>query len=117
LSERLTRIQVYIKGTYELKGNRGDCNIVDISEGGIGLSVRQTLVPGDLVHVNFRIPLGKEEDVDFWGIVRNVNNNIIGLKYEEITHDNIDRIDGYVSLLLNQSGKMSKEDFDAVKDK
>ena len=116
MSERLTRIQVYIKGSYELKGNRGECNIVDISEGGIGISVRQTLVLGDLVHVNFRIPIGKEEEVDFWGIVRNVNNNIIGLKYEEITHENIDRIDGYVSLLLTQSGKRAKEDFNTGQD-
>jgi hypothetical protein len=113
LSERLTRIQVYIKGCYELKGNKGECNIVDISEGGIGIDVRQALVIGDLVHVIFKIPAGKEEEVDFWGIVRNVNNTNIGLKYEEITHDNIGRIDGFVSSLLTQSGKRAKENFES----
>lgn len=117
LESRLTRIQVNIKANYVLKGNQGECDIVDISSGGIGISVRQTFVLGDLIHVIFRIPIGSKEEIDFWGIVRNVNSKIIGLKYEEISHDNIDKIDKYLGLLLEQNGKREKENFDTILDK
>lgn len=100
-----------------MKGNQGECNIIDISSGGVGISARQTFVPGDLIHVIFRIPSGKKEEIDFWGIVKNVKNNIIGLKYEEISHEDVERIDNYMAILLGQGGKRSNEYFDTILDK
>lgn len=108
---RPTRISVNIKTTYTLKGFQGEGHIVDISTGGIGLEVKQIFVLGDLVRLQFRFPNGPGEEVDFWGIVKNVNGSIIGLKYEEISKENVDKIDNYVASLLVQNGRDAKENF------
>ncbi len=106
---RPTRISVNIKASYMLKGFQGDGHIVDISTGGLGLEVKQIFVVGDLVRVIFRIPDAHNEEIDFWGIVRNVTGNVIGLRYEEISKENTEKIDKYVSNLILQSGREFRE--------
>jgi len=106
---RATRISVNIKASYVLKGSQGEGHIIDISTGGLGLEVKQIFVAGDLVRVIFKLPPNFKDEVDFWGIVRNVTGNIVGLKYEEISKENTEKIDRYVSTLILQSGKDSKE--------
>lgn len=109
---RPTRIGVSIKATYMLKNSQGDGLLVDISTGGVGLEVKQIFVLGDLVRVMFRLPTSPNEEIDFWGIVRNVNGNVIGLKYEEISKGNVDKIDNYVASLLLQNGRDSRENYE-----
>ncbi|MGC8765939.1 MAG: PilZ domain-containing protein [Brevinematia bacterium] len=108
---RATRIPVNIKARYYLKNFEGEGRIVDISTGGIGMEVRQIFVPGDLVRIVFRIPDSTNAEIDFWGIVRNVTGNLIGINFEEISNENRERIDRYVGNLLIQSGKSAREDY------
>ena len=108
---RATRIPVNIKAVYYLKGSQGEGSIVDISTGGLGMEVRQIFVVGDLLRVIFRIPDAKNEEIDFWGIIRSVSGNSIGINYEEISHENSEKIDRYVSNLLLSNGRTSRESF------
>ncbi len=84
---RATRIPVNIKATYYLKDSVGEGRIVDISTGGIGMEVRQLFVVGDLVRIVFRIPDISNGEIDFWGIVRNVTGNLIGINFEEMRRE------------------------------
>ena len=106
---RPTRISVNIKAAYTLKGSQGEGNIVDISTGGIGIEVKQIFVLGDLIRVIFHIPDQHNDEIDFWGIVRNVTGNLIGLKYEEISKENMEKIEHYVSSLILQTGRNARE--------
>lgn len=109
---RATRIVVNIKATYSLRGCQGEGHIVDISTGGLGIEVKQIFVIGDLVRVTFRIPNSHNDEVDFWGIVRNVSGNVVGLMYEELSKENMDKIDGYVASLILQNGRSERENFE-----
>ncbi|MCX7821143.1 MAG: PilZ domain-containing protein [Brevinematales bacterium] len=111
MGERATRIPVNIKAIYYLKNSEGEGRIVDISTGGIGMEVRQIFVSGDLVRIVFRIPDQSNVEIDFWGIVRNVTGNLVGINFEEISNENREKIDKYVTNLLLQSGKGAKESF------
>jgi c-di-GMP-binding flagellar brake protein YcgR len=108
---RPTRISVDIKATYMLKGFQGEGRIIDISTGGIGMEIKQIFVLGDLVRIISRLPTSQNEEIDVWGIVRSVSGNMIGLKFEEISKENIEKIDRYVASLLTQSGKAAREDY------
>jgi c-di-GMP-binding flagellar brake protein YcgR len=107
---RPTRIPVNLKATYYLKDMQGEGRIIDISTGGIGMEVKQIFVVGDLVRIIFRLP-DQGSEIDFWGIVRNVNGNIVGINFEEISNENRERIDRYVASLLLQSGRPPKESY------
>ncbi len=111
MGERATRIPVSIKAVYYLKSSQGEGRIVDISTGGIGMEVRQIFVPGDLVRIVFRIPDQTNAEIDFWGIVRNVTGNLVGINFEEISNENREKIDKYVANLLLQSGRGAKESY------
>ena len=108
---RATRIPVNIKATYFLKNFEGEGRIVDISTGGIGMEVKQIFVVGDLIRIVFRIPDITNPEIEFWGIVRNVNGSLIGINFEEISNENREKIDKYVASLLLQSGKGGKETY------
>ncbi len=108
---RPTRIGVSIKAHYSLKGFQGDGVIVDISTGGVGMEVKQIFVLGDLVRVSCKLPDTIDGDLEFWGIVRNVNGNVVGLKYEEISKDSMEKIDHYVGTLILKYGRNSRESF------
>jgi len=43
--------------------------------------------------------------------VRSVNGNVIGIKYEEISRENMEKIDKYVSSLILETGKAAREPF------
>ena len=109
---RPTRISVNIKASYYLKNCGGEGNIVDISTGGIAIEVRQIFVVGDLVRIIFRLPDATNEEIDFWGIVRSVNGSIIGIRYEEISNENIEKLEQFVTTLILQSGRSTREPFD-----
>ncbi len=109
MGERATRIPVNIKAVYYLKNFEGEGRIVDISTGGIGMEVRQIFVPGDLVRIVFRLPDQSNNEIEFWGIVRNVSGSLIGINFEEISNENREKIDRYVANLLLQSGKSGRE--------
>jgi hypothetical protein len=111
MSLRPTRVGVNIKSTYTLKGFSGEGNITDISTGGVGIEVKQIFVIGDLVRVSCRLPEMQDGDIDFWGIVRNVSGNVVGLKYEEISKDTMDKIDKYVGILILKAGRNNRENF------
>lgn len=111
MSLRPTRIGVNIRATYTLKGFSGEGNIVDISTGGVGIEVKQIFVIGDLVRVSCRLPDSQDGDIDFWGIVRNVNGSVIGLKYEEISKDAMEKIDRFVGTLILKTGRANRENF------
>ncbi|MGA2140955.1 MAG: PilZ domain-containing protein [Brevinematales bacterium] len=109
---RPTRITVSFKASYILKNCEGEGTIVDISTGGLAIEVKQIFVVGDLVRLIFRLPDSSNAEIDFWGIVKSVNGSMIGLKYEEISNDNIEKLDHFVSNLILQSGRAAREQFE-----
>jgi len=109
LSLRLTRVNVNIPAVYTLKGSEADAAVVDISSGGVGLEVKQIFVVGDIVRVKFRLTDGRL--IDFWGIVRNVSNNFVGIKYEEISNEAREALDDYVGRMLLQQGLAAREQY------
>lgn len=106
---RYTRINVSLTCTYYLQGSEANGTIVDISSGGIGIEVKQILVAGDILRIKFNTP--DQNVIDFWGIVRNVTGNFIGVKYEEISNENRERIEHLVNDLLKTRGLASRESF------
>lgn len=108
---RQTRISANIPASYFLKGFQGEGKILDISMGGIGMEVRQIFVPGDLMRIKFRLPGNDAPEVDFWGIVRSVSGNILGIKYEEIANSDIEAINHYMGSALLKLGKSTREEF------
>lgn len=108
LGLRPTRISVNIPVTYYLKGNEAEGTIVDISSGGVGLEVRQILVNGDIIRINMQL-YGK--NVDFWGIVRNVNGNFVGVKFEEISNENRELLLRFIEELIHFHGAGPTEHF------
>jgi hypothetical protein len=109
---RPTRIQVNIKANYTLKGFQGEGHIVDVSTGGLGIEVKQIFVIGDLVRIVFRLPNAPNDEVDFWGVVRSVSGNVVGVRYEEISKENMERVDRYVATLILANGKAARENFE-----
>ena len=105
---RLTRINVSIPAVYSWKGSTAEGIIVDISSGGMGIDVRQIFVIGDILRVQFR---AGEKLVEFWGIVRNVVGNNIGVKFEEISNENLEIIEKLVDDLLRARGLTSHEGY------
>ena len=110
LSLRLTRVNVNIPAVYTLKGSEADAAVVDISSGGVGLEVKQIFVVGDIVRVKFRLTDGRL--IDFWGIVKNVSNNFIGIKYEEISNETCKALENYVNELRLKQGIAAREQYD-----
>jgi len=108
---RPTRVNVNIKASYSFKGFEGEGIILDISSGGVGMEVKQIFVPGDLVKISFRVPHPVDENVEFWGIVRNVNSNIVGIQYEEISKETKEKIERYLGFILLRTGKPPKESY------
>jgi c-di-GMP-binding flagellar brake protein YcgR len=108
---RLTRVPVRIPATYYLKGIEAKGTSVDISSGGVGLEAKQIFVQGDIIRVVFMGHDGKM--IDFWGIVMNVGQNAIGIRYEEISNDMREAIDDFVTALIRKHGLTAKEPFPA----
>ncbi|OHD54198.1 MAG: hypothetical protein A2Y33_12905 [Spirochaetes bacterium GWF1_51_8] len=105
---RLTRITVSIPAIYSWKGSTAEGMIVDISSGGIGLDVKQIFVVGDIMRVQFR---AGDRLIDFWGIVRNVSGNTIGVRFEELSNENRELIEKLVDDLLRARGLSSHEGY------
>lgn len=109
---RLTRIDVRIPVTYTWKGVQADGTVVNISSGGVGIEVKQIFVVGDIIRVQFKLKTEKmNDDVDFWGIVRNVNNGQIGVKFEELSNENREKLEDYVGELLRERGLSQRESY------
>ncbi len=109
---RPTRIQVNVRASYTLKNCEGEGNITDISTGGIAMEVKQIFVIGDLVRIVFRLPDSSNQEIDFWGIVRSVNGNLLGIRFEEISNDNSEKLDHFVTSLILEAGRNSRENFE-----
>ncbi|MCX8028694.1 MAG: PilZ domain-containing protein [Brevinematales bacterium] len=109
---RSTRIPVSIEAIYEFRGTRDKCNIVDISETGMRLEVKQILVPGDMIKVVFSILYDqKPYTIEAWCIVRNSSGNEVGVEYDELSNENKKRLVAYVESLLLKHGKSRYEPF------
>ncbi len=106
---RLSRVPVNIEATYYLRNIKGQCTIVDISEGGVGIETNQLFVVGDLVRLVFN--LSDDLHIDMWGIVRNVNGTKVGIEYEELPYEGRESIKRFVANLLIQLGKNKYEPF------
>jgi c-di-GMP-binding flagellar brake protein YcgR len=109
---RPTRIQVNFKANYTLKNCEGEGHIVDISTGGIAMEVKQIFVVGDLVRIVFRLPDSNNDEIDFWGIVRSINGSMLGIRYEEISNENIEKLEHFVTDLILQAGRNARENFE-----
>ncbi len=107
---RLVRVNVNIPVTYIFKGNESDATIVDISSGGVGIEVKQVFAVDDIIRLKFR--LGNGTLIDFWGIVKNVSNNFIGIKYEEISNETCKALENYVNELRLKQGIAAREQYD-----
>jgi c-di-GMP-binding flagellar brake protein YcgR len=103
---RYARVPVNIEAEYEFKGIKGKCNIVDISEGGMKIQVKQVFVPGDMIRVKFPIiHEGKVINIDAWCIVRNSSGNEIGVEFDELSNEHRKLLITYVENLLLRHGK------------
>ncbi|NPV37861.1 MAG: PilZ domain-containing protein [Brevinematales bacterium] len=109
---RPTRIQVNIRAIYSYKGCEGEGTIIDISTGGLAMEVKQIFVPGDLLRIRFRLEGVSAQEIDIWGIVRSVNGTLLGIKFEEVSNENLERIDQYVTNLLAQRGLPEREQYE-----
>ncbi|MCX8096256.1 MAG: PilZ domain-containing protein [Spirochaetes bacterium] len=109
---RASRIPVSIEAVYEFRGFKDRCTIIDISETGMRLEVRQILLPGDVIKVTFpiiydKIPL----NIEAWCIVRNSSGNEIGVEYDELSNENKRKLISYVEQLLLKHGKSKYEPY------
>ncbi|URA09820.1 PilZ domain-containing protein [Thermospira aquatica] len=109
---RPTRIKVSIRAVYNYKGCEGEGTIVDISTGGLAMEVKQIFVPGDLLRIRFRLEGVSSTEIDTWGIVRSVNGTLLGIKFEEVSNENLEKIDKYVTSLLAQKGLPERESYE-----
>lgn len=109
---RPTRVQVNIKAIYSYKGCEGEGTIVDVSTGGLAMEVKQIFVPGDLLRIRFRLEGISAQEIDIWGIVKSVNGTLLGIKFEEVSNENLEKIDHYVTTLLTQKGLPEREPYD-----
>lgn len=108
-SLRMTRVTVNVPAEYSFKKNKGDCVIVDFSEGGIGIEANQIFVEGDLIRV--QASLAKSSTLDCWCVVRNVQGRKIGLQFEEISNEMREHLQDYVISLLDTNKKSRYESF------
>lgn len=106
---RLTRVPVRIPASYYMKGIEAKGTIVDISSGGVGMEAKQFFMEGDVIRVVFVANEGKM--VDFWGIVMNIGPNGIGIRYEEISNENREAIDDFVTGLIRKHGLPNREPY------
>lgn len=109
---RLTRIDVQIPAVYTLKGMESEGTIINISSGGVAMEVKQIFVLGDILRIQFKFPGNKNDSsVDFWGIVKNVSHGVIGLKFEELSHDMERKLEEYVNDMLRARGLAHQEKY------
>lgn len=106
---RLTRVPVNIPAEYEFKKNKGECVIVDFSEGGIAIEVNQIFIEGDLIHIRAQ-PTTKLE-LDIWCVVRNILGRKVGLEFEEISNRMRQDLENYVYNLLSENDKKRYESY------
>jgi c-di-GMP-binding flagellar brake protein YcgR len=106
---RQTRISVNIPADYQYRNNKGDCVIVDFSEGGIAIEAKQLFVEGDLINV--RATLAKNFQLDIWCVVRNVTGRKIGLQFEEISNQQRNDLQNFVYNLLDSHNKTRVEKY------
>jgi c-di-GMP-binding flagellar brake protein YcgR len=103
---RYARVPVNIEADYEFKGIKGKCSIVDISEGGMKIQVKQVFVPGDMIRIKFPIVHeGKVINIDAYCVVRNSAGNEIGVEFDELSNENRRLLVTYVENLLLRHGK------------
>ncbi len=109
---RLTRIDVKIPATYTLKGQQSEGLIINISSGGIAMEVRQIFLIGDILRLQFKLPGNKvQPEVDFWGIVKNVQHGQIGIQFEELSHEMGQLLEEYVNDMLRSRGLTQRESY------
>ena len=106
---RFTRIPVSIRAEYQYKKNKGQCIILDFSEGGIGIETKQIFVEGDLIRVMADLP--NNSHIDIWCVVRNIQGMILGLEFEEISHAQREALQSYIYALLENKDKNKYEKF------
>ncbi len=89
------RIRVNLNGTFVILGmdKENECNIVDIGTGGMGILTKTLLYPGDKVKIHFWL-----DDKEFYlqGTVSRVSGKNVGLIFEDISTDDIAKIQNYI---------------------
>lgn len=109
---RAARVPVNIDAVYEFKGIKGKCTIIDISETGMRIEVKQIFIPGDIIKVTFPILYeSKTFTIEAWCVVRNSSGNEIGVEYDELSNENKKKLITYVETLLLRHGKSKYETF------
>lgn len=109
---RLTRIDVKIPCTYTLKNQQSEGLIINISSGGVAMEVRQIFVIGDILRLQFKLPGNKiQTEVDFWGIVKNVQHGQVGVQFEELSNEMAQVLEGYVNDMLRSRGLAHRESY------
>lgn len=107
--QRMTRVTVAIPAEYHYKNNKGECSIIDFSEGGIAIEANQILLEGDLIRV--KAAPARNINLDIWCVVRNVQGRKIGLQFEEISNDMRKQLQDYVYSLLDSNKKNRYEEY------
>ena len=107
--QRMTRISVAIPAEYQYRNNKGECVIIDFSEGGITIEANQILLEGDLLRVKAS-PV-RNMSLDIWCVVRSVQGRKIGLQFEEISNTMRKQLQDYVYSLLETNQKSKYENY------
>ncbi len=107
--QRMTRITVAIPAEYQYKNNKGECTVIDFSEGGIAIEANQILLEGDLIRVKAS-PV-RNVNLDIWCVVRSVQGRKIGLQFEEISNEMRKQLQDYVYSLLDTNKKSRFESY------
>jgi len=93
---RSARLEVNIEGTLMFRETSSTMRVMNISMGGIALETKCSLLEGDHVQVQFKLPRDTLVPVEFWGAVRNAGYGRVGVQYDEISRSDLARIEGFV---------------------
>ncbi len=82
-ARKAERRPVCIDANYELKGIKAACEILDISSTGLKMRVKGLLYKDDQVNI-------KMDNQIFPSVVMNVDGNIIGVKFSQLSDTHLD---------------------------
>jgi len=107
---RFTRIPVEYKAVYTMGDIQGEGILVDISEDGVALRVKQVFMAGDVLRIESNI--SSNLTLEFTGEVKNVNGNIMGIQITEIDPEIKERFKAHIEGMLRLVNKTRFEKYD-----
>jgi len=107
---RHTRVPVEYTATYTMGDIQGEGKIVDISEGGVAMRVKQAFMVGDVLRVNSQV--SSNLNLEFTGEVKSIHGNVIGIEITEIDPEIKERFQSHIEGILRLMNKSRYEKYD-----